>query len=68
MSETPRHRRPVMPGDRHLTELVGADARTDPATRREAADRCATLLVRGARDSDDEAVVARVVGLADTEG
>lgn len=36
--------------------------------RSEAADRCATLLVRGAHDVEDEAVVARVVSLADTEG
>jgi hypothetical protein len=40
----------------------------DPALRTEAADRCATLLVRGARDTSDEQVVARVVHLADTEG
>jgi hypothetical protein len=36
--------------------------------RSEAADRCATLLVRGAHGTDDEAVVARVVALADSEG
>jgi hypothetical protein len=40
----------------------------DPAARSEAADRAATLLVRGAHDNEDEAVVARVVALADTEG
>jgi hypothetical protein len=40
----------------------------DPAARAEAADRCATLLVRGAHDTADEAVVARVVHLAETEG
>jgi hypothetical protein len=40
----------------------------DPALRTEAADRCATLLVRGAHDTSDEQVVARVVHLADTEG
>ena len=65
MSEPPRHRRPVLPGPRHFDEIVGD---VDPATRSEAADLCATLLVRGAHNSDDEAVVARVVGLADTEG
>jgi hypothetical protein len=65
MSETPSHRRPVMPGARHLEGIAG-DA--DPATRSEAADRCANLLVRGAHDSDDEQVVARVVRLADDEG
>lgn len=65
MSEKPHHRRPVMPGSRHFDALVGDD---DPAARSEAADRCATLLVRGAHGSDDEEVVARVVRLADTEG
>ena len=40
----------------------------DPSVRTEAADRCATLLVRGAHDTADEAVVARVVRLAETEG
>lgn len=54
-----------MPGAGHFEALVGAD---DPSTRSEAADRCATLLVRGARGIDDEAVVARVVSLADSEG
>jgi hypothetical protein len=68
MSEPPRHRRPVLPGARHLEEIVGSDRSSDPALRSEAADLCATLLVRGARDSDDEQVVARVVRLADTEG
>ncbi len=65
MSENPRHHRPAMPGAAHFEALVGE---TDPATRSEAADRCATLLVRGAYESPDDAVVARVVGLADTEG
>lgn len=54
-----------MPGARHFEEIVGE---VDPATRSEAADRCAHLLVRGAHDSGDEAVVARVVRLADDEG
>jgi hypothetical protein len=65
MSETPRHHRPALPGAGHFQALPGVD---DPAVRTEAADRCATLLVRGARSTDDEAVVARVVALADTEG
>jgi hypothetical protein len=34
----------------------------------EAADRAAIALVRGARDQADEALVSRVVHLADTEG
>jgi hypothetical protein len=54
-----------MPGARHFEEITGD---VDPATRSEAADRCATLLVRGAHDSDDEQVVARVVRLAEDEG
>ncbi len=67
MSEQPRHRhhRPMLPGAAHF-EAITDDA--DPAARSEAADRCATLLVRGAHDTDDENVVARVVHLADTEG
>jgi hypothetical protein len=54
-----------MPGDQRLEALAGE---YDPAERSEAADRCATLLVRGAHGHEDEAVVARVVSLADTEG
>jgi hypothetical protein len=54
-----------MPGAAHFETLIGED---DPAVRSEAADRCATLLVRGAHDSDDEAVVARVISLAEAEG
>ncbi len=65
MSDTPRHRRPVLPGAAHFDTLPGAD---DPAVRSEAADRAATLLVRGAHEVGDEAVVARVVSLADSEG
>jgi hypothetical protein len=65
MSEQPRHHRPLMPGTAHF-EAITDDL--DPAARTEAADRCATLLVRGAHDTDDEAVVARVVHLADSEG
>ena len=65
MSETPRYRRPVLPGAASFEALPGE---TDPALRSEAADRCATLLVRGARDTEDEAVVSRVVSLAESEG
>lgn len=65
MSETPRHHRPALPGATHFQSIPGED---DPALRTEAADRAAELLVRGARSADDEAVVARVVALADTEG
>ncbi len=65
MTEQPSHRRPAFPGAGHFDALVGDD---DPAVRSEAADRCATLLVRGTRDPDDDAVVERVVHLAETEG
>src|SRR4051795_6909326 len=66
MSDDPRpHHRPMLPGAAHF-EAITDDA--DPAARTEAADRCASLLVRGAHDTDDAAVVARVVHLAETEG
>ncbi|NUR08499.1 MAG: hypothetical protein HOQ22_06030 [Nocardioidaceae bacterium] len=65
MSETPRHHRPSLPGAAHFEQIVDD---VDPAARTEAADRAATLLVRGAHDTEDEAVVARVVHLAETEG
>jgi hypothetical protein len=67
MSEQPRprHHRPLLPGNGHFEALTDD---VDPAARTEAADRCATLLVRGAHDTDDEDVVSRVVHLADSEG
>jgi hypothetical protein len=43
-------------------------AGSDPELLQEAADRAATLLVRGARESGDSAVADRLVHLADTEG
>ena len=61
----PRHHRPMLPGAARFEAIVDD---VDPALRTEAADRCATLLVRGAHDTSDEQVVARVVHLADTEG
>lgn len=67
MSENrpPRYHRPLLPGAGRFDALPGD---VDPAARSEAADRCATLLVRGAHDTADENVVARVVHLADNEG
>jgi hypothetical protein len=60
-----RHHRPMTPGSRLFDSLEGG---TDPAEVTEAAERAATLLVRGARETGDEAVVARLVRLADDEG
>jgi hypothetical protein len=65
MSDQSRHHRPMLPGAARFEQIEGD---VDPAARTEAADRCATLLVRGAHGTEDEAVVARVVHLAETEG
>src|SRR3954452_7613165 len=65
MPEAPRHSRPLLVGDGRFDALVGD---IDPALRSEAADRCATLLVRGPRDVGGSAIVERVVRLAETEG
>jgi hypothetical protein len=54
-----------MPGDAVFDELPGGD---DPALRAEIAHRTASLLVRGARSMDDEAVTQRIVRLADDHG
>ena len=64
MSERPHHR-PTQPGDAFFADIEGG---VDPAAAREAGDLAATLLVRGARDSQDAAVVERVVHLAEDEG
>jgi hypothetical protein len=55
----------MLPGAQAF-EAIESDA--DPASLREAADRSATALVRGARGHADQALVDRVVHLADTEG
>jgi hypothetical protein len=55
----------MLPGKGRFEALTGG---LDPAARSEAADRCATLLVRGGHGTDDEGVVARVVHLAESEG
>ena len=54
-----------MPGAQAFEAIEGD---VDPATLSEAADRAAHALVRGARGQADEALVARVVHLADTAG
>jgi hypothetical protein len=59
-----RFHRPQQPGSGFFESLTGG---TDPALVSEAADRAATLLVRGARDGD-EATAERVLHLAETEG
>ena len=64
MSER-RHHRPTTPGNLFFEALVGG---ADPAQVSEAADRAATLLVRGARESGDAEVAERLLHLADTEG
>ncbi|MDH2414765.1 hypothetical protein [Nocardioides sp. CER19] len=59
------HHRPMQPGDRFFDAI---ESGTDPARVREAADQAATLLVRGARDSDDPRMAERLLHLADSEG
>ena len=65
MSEGGRHHRPVA---RTADFFDAFSSGTDPEQLREAADRAANLLVRGARESADSAVADRLVHLADTEG
>jgi hypothetical protein len=65
MSTDRHHHRPSMPGAQAFEAIEGD---VDPATLSEAADRAAHALVRGARDQADEALVDRVVHLADSEG
>jgi hypothetical protein len=55
----------MTPGSRLFDSLEGGP---DPAAVSEAADRAASLLVRGARGTGDDAVVERLVHLADDEG
>ncbi|PUA82397.1 hypothetical protein [Nocardioides currus] len=64
-SDAPRHHRPRVPGAAFFEELTGG---ADPAEVREAGDLAATILVRGARGTTDEAMTERVLHLADTEG
>jgi hypothetical protein len=60
-----QHHRPMQPGDRFFDAIASG---TDPARVREAADQAATLLVRGARGSDDPATAERLLHLAEVEG
>jgi len=55
----------MTPGATYFESLTGG---TDPALVSEAADRAATLLVRGARASEDAETAQRVLHLAETEG
>ena len=55
-----------MPADSSFFDAVAEGA--DPAAVNEAADRAATLLVRGARESGDTEVADRLIHLADSEG
>lgn len=55
----------MTPGDGFFAEIAGG---ADPAKLREAGDLAATILVRGARESDDPAVAERIVHLAENEG
>ncbi len=59
------HHRPTTPGVGFF-EAIQSGA--DPLQLREAADRAATLLVRGAHDSTDNDIADRVLHLADSEG
>lgn len=65
MAEPLRHHRPALPGAAHFEAIVGD---VDPMARSEAADRLATLLVRGPRTEGDSELVERIVRLADSEG
>ncbi|MFC6152755.1 hypothetical protein [Nocardioides yefusunii] len=60
-----RHHRPIMRTEAFFDEQ---EAGSDPASVREAGQVAATLLVRGVRREGDEAMIDRVVRLADTEG
>lgn len=65
MNQQPRPHKPRPKTTAFFDEYVGG---TDPALVTEAADRAAALLVRGAREADDDAVADRIVHLAETEG
>ena len=64
MSERPYHR-PMTPGDRFFEAIEDG---SDPAAIAEAADRAATLIVRGAHGPEQEEIGDRLLRLAETEG
>lgn len=64
MTSRPYHR-PLTPGDAFFEAVEGG---ADPALVTEAAERAAALLVRGARGSEDEALISRLAHLAEAEG
>src|SRR4051795_1622995 len=55
----------MKPGAEFFADIVGGE---DPARVREAADRAANLLVRGARKTGDPEVAERMLHLAESEG
>ena len=55
----------MRPGEGFFEAILGG---ADPARVQEAADQAASVLVRGARESEDPAVAERLLHLADTEG
>jgi hypothetical protein len=55
----------MTPGDRFFEAI---EAGADPSVVAEAADRAATIIVRGAHGPDQEAVGERLLHLAETEG
>lgn len=59
------YHRPMQPGAAFFDHQ---ETGVDPALLREAADRAATLVARGARDSDDDQIAERLLHLAETEG
>ncbi|CAM3423467.1 hypothetical protein NODU109028_16370 [Nocardioides dubius] len=64
MTSRPHHR-PLTPGDAFFEAVEGG---ADPALVTEAAERAAALLVRGARGSEDQELIGRLVHLAEAEG
>ena len=62
---TRRHHRPIVRTDAFFADF---EAGADPASVREAGEVAATLLVRGVRREGDEAMIDRVVRLAETQG